>query len=119
VSFPAVPAPPSVKIPVEVKLKRGWRFEPRRRLFENESGETFAPYPDLPKGTKIVYKVPRLAQADAAGLSDAERDLRRYLQVILPAGQSLQDHLAAIRSWPSVAEAQTGPVVSLPQPPVG
>ena len=114
-SFPAVPAPPSVKIPIELKLRPGWRFEPRRRLFESESGETFAPYGDLPKGTKIVYKVPRLAHADAAGLSDAERDLRRYLQVILPAGQSLQDHLAAIHRWPCVAEVHRGPVVSLPQ----
>lgn len=114
-SFPAVPAPPSVKIPIELKLKPGWRFVPRRRLFENESGETFAPYRDLPKGTKIVYKVPRLAQADAASLSEAERDLRCYLQVILPAGESLQDHIAAVRGWPCVTEAHAGPVVSLPQ----
>lgn len=113
---PAVPAPSSLKGSLDLELKPGWRFVPRRRRFEQESGETFSPYGDLPEGAGIVYKVPRLAKADPASLSAAERDLQRYLQVVLPAGASAQDCLARIRRWPSVAAVQGGPVVSLPQP---
>ena len=113
-SVPAVPAPPAVKVTAELKLKPGWRFEPQRRRFESDSGDTFSPFRDLPKGAKIVYKVPRLAGAASASLSDSEKDLRRYLQVILPAGESPEKVLMAIREWPSTAEAQLGPRVSLP-----
>lgn len=113
---PAVPAPPSLECSLDLELQPGWRFDTRRRRFERESGETFSPYGDLPEGARIVYKVPRLAREDPARLSGAERDLQRYLQVVLPAGTSAQDCLAKIRAWPSVAAVQRGPVVSLPQP---
>lgn len=112
---PAVPAPSSLKSSLDLELEPGWRFDSRKRRFERGPGEAFAPYGDLPKGTKIVYKVPRLANADPASLSGAERDLQRYLQVILPAGASVQDSVDRIRSWPCVAAVQGGPVVSLPR----
>jgi hypothetical protein len=111
---PAVPAPSSPKS-LELQLGPGWRFDSRRRRFEQESGETFSPYGDLPEGARIVYKVPRLAKADPARLSGAERDLQRYVQVILPVDAPVHTYLAQVRAWPSVAEAQGGPVVSLPR----
>ena len=56
------------------------------------------------------------ARADPSRLNDAERDLRRYMQVILPPGESTNKYLKVIRAWPSVEEAHAGPEVSLPQP---
>lgn len=113
---PGVPFPSnsSIRTPVDVKLKSKWRFEPRRRTFRSGSGEEFKPGPDLPKNTRIVYKVPSLAQANEAELSRDEMDLRRYMQVILPRGQSPAEYVQVIRSWPCVAEAYVSPEVSLP-----
>jgi hypothetical protein len=86
----------------------------RRGMFESDAGETFSPRGDLPAGSRIVYKVPNLARADASKLNEHERDLRRYMQVILPRGESPARYLRAIRAWPSVEEADVGPEVSLP-----
>jgi hypothetical protein len=111
--MPAVPPPAHIRVPVEVKLKPGWRYVPERRLFESDSGETFAPR-GLPPRTRIVHKTPALAAADPAQLTKAEQDLRRYLQVILPPGVAAADHVRLVRAWPSVATAQRGPEISLP-----
>lgn len=114
--IPAVPVPKrsGVKTPVELKLKTGWRFDASRRTFESDSGEKFSPRDDLPKNSRIVYKVPYLAESDEAKLSKHERDLRRYMQVILPPGESPADYVEAVRAWPPVAEAHVAPEVSLP-----
>src|SRR4249919_391545 len=97
--MPAVPLPQNagIKFPVEVKLKPKYRYDPRRRVFESESGKRFNPSGDLPRNTKIVYKVPALAEADPARLSKPEKDLRRYMQVILPDGESPADYIKTIR----------------------
>ncbi len=115
--IPAVHLPENIKIrtPVDLKLKPGWRYEPSQRVFISDDGEKFTPTGDLPKKTKIVYKVPSLAQADEAGLSESEKDLRRYMQVILPEGESPAEYLDVIRAWDCVEEAHTAPEISLPQ----
>jgi hypothetical protein len=114
--MPAVPVPrgAGIKRPVEVKLKPRYRYDASKRVFESDSGKRFKPSGDLPRNTRIVYKVPALAEADAAKLSKHEKELRRYLQVILPDGESPADYVDAIRSWPSVEEAWVAPDVSLP-----
>jgi hypothetical protein len=114
--IPAVPLPPDspIRIPVDLKLEPGWRFLPDRRVFRSDAGEEFTPRGDLPKYTRIVYKVPSLAGSDEAELSEHERELRRYMQVILPKGQSPEDYVRAIQSWPCVEEAHVAPEVSLP-----
>lgn len=115
-SFPGVPLSPnsSIRTPVDVKLKSGWRFERKRRVFRSDTGEEFKPSTELPTNTKIVYKVPSLADANEAELSGHQMALRRYMQVILPKGQSPADYVELVRSWPCVAEAHLSPVVSLP-----
>jgi hypothetical protein len=114
--IPSVKLPTNkIKIPVEVKLKPGWKFDSSRRRFESAKGEKFAPRGDLPKHSKLVYKIPSLARADTSKLSKPERDLQRYIQVILPKGQSAADYVEVIREWPSVAEAHVAPEVSLPK----
>lgn len=113
--IPAVPPPGGmVPTPIDVKLKKAWRFDKSRRVFSSTSGETFEPAPTLPKGSRIIYKVPKLADADPAALSTPERDLARYMHVILPKGQSPHDFVEAVRAWPPVEDARVAPVVSLP-----
>jgi hypothetical protein len=115
--FPAVQVPESagIKKPVEVKLKPKWSFDGRRRVFTREDGTEFSPKDVLPKKSRIVYKVPSLAQADSKSLSKDERELRRYLQIILPDEVPPANYLETIRAWPCVEDAHLAPDVSLPQ----
>jgi hypothetical protein len=114
--IPAVPVPRSawIKVPVEIKLKPQYRYDAGKRVFVSEKGERFRPDGALPKGTRIVYKVPALAEADPRKLSASERDLQRYMQVILPQGEAAADYLEIVRAWPSVEDAWVAPEVSLP-----
>jgi hypothetical protein len=114
--MPAVPVPRSagIRTPVEVKLKPKYRYDSSKRVFESERGERFKPSGDLPKHTRIVPKVPALAQAHPAKLSKYEKELQRYFQVILPEGESPADYVEAIRRWPGVEDAWVAPEVSLP-----
>jgi hypothetical protein len=116
--MPAVrlPAGSKVRTPIELKLKPKWHFDARRRVFMSEAGEEFAPRGQLPRNSRIVYKVPGLIAADQARLSKHERELRRYMQVILPATESPAQYLEVVRGWPAVAEAHVAPEVSLPSP---
>jgi len=68
-------------------------------VFESDSGARFRPSGDLPKNARIVYKVPALAEADPVKLSKSEKELRRYMQVILPEGASPADYVEIIRAW--------------------
>lgn len=115
--FPSVPSPNhgQVKLPIDAKLKVGWTFDAKRSLFVSDQGERFDPFPLLPKTTLIVYKVPNLIDADPKKLSEAERDLKLYIQVILPDSSLSQDHVDKIRQWPCLSDASVGPTISLPQ----
>ncbi|MFY9608209.1 MAG: hypothetical protein WAU45_06275 [Blastocatellia bacterium] len=99
---------------MDLKLKPGWKLDQRRRVFESDSGEKFTPRGDLPKNSRIVYKVPTLARTDPSKLSKPERELQRYVHVILPPGESPADYVDLIRKWPCVAEAYVAPEISLP-----
>ena len=116
-TIPAVPVPKdgSIRTPIDFTLKAGWRFDAKRRSFESETGEKFSARGELPGGSKIVYKVPNLARADPSRLNEHERDLGRYMQVILPRGEPPGKYLPIVRAWPSVETAHAGPEVSLPQ----
>jgi hypothetical protein len=115
--IPAVHAPRNsgIRVPVEVKLKPRYRYDSSKRVFESASGVRFKPGNDLPRKARIVYKVPALAGMDAAKLSKWEKDLQRYMQVILPEGASPVDYVEIIRAWPSVEEAWVASEVSLPK----
>src|SRR5688572_1269907 len=115
--IPAVPLPKdgSVRPTIDFTLKAGWSFDTRRRIFKSERGETFSPLGDLPKGGRIVYKVPTLARADAKKLDKHERALRRYMQLVLQAGQQPATYLRTVRAWPAVEAAHLTPQVSLPR----
>ena len=111
--MPAVPPPRSAKIKIPVELKPGWRFDPKRRVFVSDRGQVWKP--KLQRSSRIVYKIPRLAKARAASLSNPERVLQSYMQVILPASESPRAHLHTIATWPFVEEAYVAPEISLPR----
>jgi hypothetical protein len=122
--IPAVRIPKGAKLrtPVEIKLKPGWHFDARRRVFVSDRGESFAPRGELPKNSRIVHKTPAIAAAARsvkAALSSAEKNLLRYLQVILPAEHAAAEHVKTVRQWPCVEEATLPPEVSLPGGAVG
>lgn len=112
--YPAVPPPKGlVGRSIDYKLKPGWRYDTVKKVFVDAKGAEFAPLP-LGKKGRVVYKVPGLANANRGRLSKAERDLQRYMQVILPPSQSHEELLKAVRSWPCVEEAHVAPELSLP-----
>jgi hypothetical protein len=115
VTIPAVPLPKdSVRPTIDFTIKGGWSFDSRRRIFKSERGETFSPLGHLPKSSRIAYKVPRVARADARKLDEHERALRRYMHLVLPAGEQPARFLRRVRAWPPVEEAHVTPQVSLP-----
>lgn len=112
--YPAVPPPKGlVARSVDFKLKPGWRYDEAKGIFVDSRGARFAP-PPLSKKARILYKVPGLARSSPQGLSKPERDLQRYMQVLLPASDAPEQYLKTIQSWPCVDEAHVAPEVSLP-----
>jgi hypothetical protein len=111
--IPAIPAPSDgqVRIPIEAKLKPGWHYDGLKRIFVSDSGKAFTPS-GLPGKTKIVTTVP--PATGKRKLSKAEQDLQRRLQIILPPSESAANYIEAVRSWPCIADARTGPEISLP-----
>jgi len=114
VTYPAVPPPQQLSgRSVEFKLKPGWRFDEAKGVFIDPRGVEFAT-PRLPKNSRVLYKVPSLARSAPKKLSGAEKDLQRYMQVILPSPRSTRTVLQAVQSLPGVEEAHLAPEISLP-----
>ena len=112
--FPAIPPPKELNgRSIDFKLKPGWRFDEVKGVFIDPSGVEFA-VPRLPKNSRVIYKVPSLARSASKKLSGAERDLQRYMQVILPSPRATQLVLQAVQSLPGVEEARLAPEISLP-----
>jgi len=112
-----IPAGAKIRVPVEIKLKPGWEFDAERGVFVSDRGEEFEARGELPKKSEIVHKTPALAAAARkakAKLSDDEKNLLRYLQVILPEDEPPAKYLKMIGDWPWVADANLPPAPSLP-----
>ena len=99
---------------LSLKLKTGWRFDRSRGQFVSAGGQLLSVRDQLPKGSNIVPTVPALAEADPAKLSDAERDLARYFQLILPKDATPEHCLGIVKRWDAVEEVTVPPQVSLP-----
>lgn len=107
-------APSGLARHVSLKLKPGWRFDRGRAQFFSASGQRFSVRDQLPEGSEIVPTAPALADTDPQMLSDAERDLARYVQLILPKGATPEHYLAIAKRWDAVEEATLPPRISLP-----
>jgi hypothetical protein len=116
--YPAVPVPESLttRPVIDITLKPGWRLDAGKRWFISASGERCVTGDGLPKGSRTVPKVPALAKTPVANLSPPEKDLLRYVQVVLPQGERPEHYLSVITGWPCVAEVSLPPQVSLPTP---
>jgi hypothetical protein len=113
VTYPAVPAPKELRgRSIDFKLKPGWRYDEVKGVFVDPKGVEFRAR--LPKNSRILHKVPSLARSAAKGLSKAEKDLQRYMQVILPSPRSAKAVLETLQSLPSVEEVHLAPEISLP-----
>jgi hypothetical protein len=94
-------------------LKPGRRYDEAKGVFVDPKGVEFTA-PRLPKNSRILYKVPSLAGSAVKGLSKAEKDLQRYMQVILPSPRSAKAVLETLRSLLAVEEVHLAPEISLP-----
>jgi hypothetical protein len=96
-----------------VRLKEGWRFDSKQSVFISAVGQTLSATKDLPKGSKVVYMSPGLSEADQGSLSEPERDLACYLQIIFPNREDPSAYLGIVKAWDCVAEVRLPPRVSL------
>lgn len=107
-------APADMRRYLSLKLKTGWRFDSGGGQFVSTGGQRFAVRDQLPKGSEIVPSAATLAGANPATLSEAERDLARYFQLILPKGAAPERYLPIVELWDAVEAAALPPQVSLP-----
>ncbi len=106
--------PKNLKPHLNVKLKFGWRYDDAQRIFVSVKGKKLPPFKDLPRGTRIVYTVPHLAHMNEASLSQNEKELSRFMQVILPKKSDTSKFLEILNVWPCFEEVNLPPEISLP-----
>jgi hypothetical protein len=100
---------------VVAKLKPTWRFDDKAHVFRDlESGRTSDALRRLPAGSSVVATAPTLAGADPQKLSADERNLARYVQILLPEGARAADALKEVQGWDFVESAELPPSVVLP-----
>jgi hypothetical protein len=87
---------------VELKLKRKYKYDSRKRVFESGSGTRFDPHRDLPKGTSIVSQGAGFGRGGRVEAFAAEKESRRYMQLILPQGVAPLDFVDVVHGWPGV-----------------
>jgi hypothetical protein len=109
--------PPGVSPHLDVRLKSGWRFDRKRRAFVSADGGATSLKKLLPTGAKVVAKVPALADADPADLSDDEKTLASYFQVVLSSAADVADAAKALRTAEGVENVTAPPRVGLPNAP--
>ena len=106
--------PQGVRPHLVVKLKPEWRYDTSGGMFVSAGGEGLSPAKDLPARSRIEPMVPQLAEADPAELSEDERNLARYVNVIFPKQIAASDYLATVGQWACVEEVRPSPEISLP-----
>jgi hypothetical protein len=106
--------PHGVSPHLEVRLKPGWRFDRRRRVLVSEGGRSVSLRGLVSRDTRIVPMAPSRADADPQSLSDDERLLARYLQVVLPADADPSDLAAHLRGLEGVEQVSAPPRIGLP-----
>lgn len=109
-----VPPPDGLRSHLVVLLESGWRYDAESSRFVSDSDEALEVGGGLPEGTEIVYMMPDLQEAERESLNEHERDLTRYLHVLLPEGADTAAALAVVAAWSCVADSWLPPDVSLP-----
>lgn len=95
-----------------VKVNEGWQYDDNASEFVSEVGERVSTEPVLPAESRVVRRVPQFAVSPK---SDAERDLARYFNVLLP-GRSDPTRLAGmLRKLKCIERVDLPPEVGLPE----
>jgi len=106
--------PKSLKPHLDAKLQFGWRYDDTKRIFVSVKGKKLSPFKELPRGSLLVYTIPHLAHMKEASLSQDERELTRFMQVILPKRSDASKFLEILNDWPCFEEVKLPPEISLP-----
>ena len=109
-----VTTPGKLRPHLDVKLGADWRYLKSERMFVSSGGQVFSPASTLPKGAEVLYTAPGLAQADPCTLSEDERNLARFVQVIFRNKAARKKHFAQVEKWSCVEVVRWPPEVSLP-----
>ena len=104
---------PKTKPHLVIRIKEGWRFDEEERLFVSAERRVEV-QGDLPRGSRIEYRAPQLAEASRSSLRAEELDLLRYFTVMLPSGCRPSDYVELVKRWPCVEYAEVGPEPHLP-----
>lgn len=113
-TLPSVPPPGDIRRPVIGKLKKGWTWDKQAAQFVGPRGKIFDPHDQLPPDTHCGLNVPILAKRRATSLSPAEKDLLRYIQILLPQGVEPEALAESIAQWPCFESAVASPRFELP-----
>jgi hypothetical protein len=117
VKHPGPRRPHGIRPHLVGKLRDGWTYDSSAAVFVAADGRRFQPQAALPKGTTIVPMTPDLARSAARRLSPAERNLARYIHIILPRGRSPAVYLPRLVEWACLAEVRLPPDIDLPSTP--
>ena len=92
-----------------MRLAPGWRLGAAGAVFVLNHERI-----ELPAGCKVRPHIPALAAQPDAQLSTAERDLARYVQVLLPANAKKKAVRALLEKLDYVEAVTEPPAISLP-----
>ena len=104
------------RIPLQATLKPRWSLDAANGVFLTGRGRVYSPAGQLPRDSRIVHTVPRLAGIPPAQLTVHQRRLQRSIQVLLPAGIEPETYVEVVKSWPCLSDVHVGPRPALPAP---
>lgn len=107
-------APPAPTRALTLTLKPGWWFDAHAGAFVSADGSRTPIADRLPAGSRLVPTAPAVAQRPPAKRSAPERELARYVQLLLPADADAEATLRLVQGWDMVERAVRPPHVSLP-----
>jgi hypothetical protein len=114
-TVPSVPPPDDIRRPLIGKLKKNWLLDVKRHRFVGPQGRDFDPTDELPPESTVDLNVPMLAKRPLSKLSAAEKDLMRYVQIILPKGVEPESQSEKIAKWPCFESVTIAPRYELPK----
>ena len=100
-----------------VEIKDGWELDPDGERFCSESGKIVVIKKGLPPSTRVVRRVPQLANKPRNKLSDDELDLLKYFNVLLPNKSDPADYVDLIKGWACSERVDLPPEYGLPGAP--
>jgi len=105
--------PPKLPRYLVVRLKKGWHFEADSGRFV-AARKSIDARSLLPKGAEVRPHIPQPAGAPGERASAAEKELARFVQVVLPRNADLRVAQRRIEELEAVQDVHVSPEVELP-----